>query len=84
MAPGGSHPSPPLKGGPHHLWGWLAGHPTPFLSFFFFFFLKKICIILRVLYVNFDFKLGSLSLFTNLINGIEVLVSKWLFNALFW
>jgi len=39
-------------------------------SKFFFF----ICLILRVLYVNFDFKLWHLSLFTNLTDKIEVLV----------
>jgi hypothetical protein len=52
---------------------------APFFSFSFLIFF--ICLILRVLYVNFDYKVrvfGSFQVFlTRLIDGRWVLVSKW-------
>jgi hypothetical protein len=48
----------------------LGQSPHFFPFFLIIFFLIFICLILRVFYVNFDFKLGYLSLFTNLTDGM--------------
>jgi hypothetical protein len=63
-----SHPVLSPQATPNATRGWLASHPPshggnhPISFFHSFFFSFSICLILRVIYVDFDFKLGYLSL----------------------
>lgn len=70
---------PSVARGPPPAYKVAASHlrpPPPFFPFLFFFcfFYYYFCLILRVFYVNFNFKLGYLSLFMNLTNGMRVTV----------